>query len=148
MPDDLTISYEEWVKTVPKRIQADPLWQSAYYRLAMFFYDLVWKDCEQLNRDFRGREIVHQLIRSAGGICANLEEAYGRGIGTPDYVRILRIALGEARETQGWYYRSRHLLSPEVWEIRLKVIDQVIALIINAINTQRKNIKKGSNPNS
>lgn len=148
MPDHTLKAYDEWVKTVPQKIQADPLWQSAYYRMAMYCYDLVWTDCEQLNRDFRGREIVHQLVRSAGGICANLEEAYGRGIGTPDHVRILRIALGEARETQGWYYRARHLLSPDVWIVRVNVLDQVIALIIKAINNQRKKPMKDKVSNS
>jgi hypothetical protein len=39
-----------------------------------------------------------------------MEEAYGRGVGTADDVRILRIALGEGRETQGWYVRARHLI--------------------------------------
>jgi four helix bundle protein len=108
---DKELVMEEWINGVPKQMKADPLWQSSYYRLAMYLYDLVWLDSVTLNKDFRGREIVYQLIRSAGSICANMEEAYGRGIGRADYVRIMRISLGEARETQGWYFRSRHILS-------------------------------------
>ena len=97
------LTMAEWVETIPKKYRLDPLWgTTAYYRMAMYLYDLAWQDCDQLRHDLRGREIASQLIRSAGGICANLEEAYGRGVGSLDYLRIVRIALGEARETQGW----------------------------------------------
>jgi four helix bundle protein len=93
--------FDEWVEEAPIRLRKDPLWKSIYYRLAMYLYEIVWNDTAILNEDFRGREIARQLIRSAGSICANMEEAFGRGVGTPDHRRIMRIALGEARETQG-----------------------------------------------
>ena len=114
--------FENWVENVPSQLRQDPLWHSAYYRLSMYLYDQAWTDCEVLRRDYRGREIGQQLIRSAGSICGNLEEAYGRGVGSADYVRILRIALGEARETQGWYLRARHLLSKIVLDQRLDIL--------------------------
>jgi four helix bundle protein len=133
-------AFEEWKKTVPERLSSDPLWKSAYYQLSMYLYDLVWQDCIALRNDFRGREIVRQLIRSTGSISANIEEAYGRGIGTPDYVRILRIALGEARETQGWYHRSRHVLGDYVLECRLDICNQIISLLVNTISRHRSNI--------
>ncbi len=138
---DKEIVFEEWVNNVPRQLKNDPLWQSAYYRQATYLYDLVWFDSVVLNKDFRGREIVHQLIRSAGSICANMEEAYGRGIGTADYVRIMRISLGEARESQGWYFRSRHILSVDLMDRRYKVINQVLALTVTAINGTRKSLK-------
>ena len=136
------LSFEDWLTTVPARLKSDPLWESAYYRLAMYLYDLVWQDCELLKLDFRGREIVHQLVRSSGGICANMEEAYGRGVGTPDHIRVLRIALGEARETQGWYVRSRHVLPSDKVDKRLDLINQVISLIVKAIAFQRRNLTR------
>ena len=82
------------------------------------------------------------MIRSAGSISANIEEAYGRGVGTADYVRILRIALGEARETQGWYFRSRWVLLPEPLERRVALVQQVIALLVNTIARHRSNLTK------
>ncbi|MGW8250458.1 MAG: four helix bundle protein [Anaerolineales bacterium] len=85
--------------------------------------------------------MIRQLIRSSGGICGNIEEAYGRGIGTQDYIRILRIALGEARETQGWYFRARHCLPDELVEIRLGLIREVISLLVITISQQRKSVK-------
>jgi len=130
--------FEEWVKTLPDSLRNDPLWKSAYYRLAMYLYDLMWIDSEVINKDFRGREIVHQLVRSAGSVCANMEEAYRRGIGTADYVRIMRIALGELGETQGWYFRARHILGSELLEKRIKVIQQAIALTVKVIDQNRR----------
>jgi four helix bundle protein len=132
------LPFEEWVKTLPDSLRSDPLWKSAYYRLSMCLYDLMWIDAETIKKDFRGREIVHQLVRSTGSVCANMEEAYRRGIGTPDFVRIMRISLGELGETQGWYFRSRHILSPEILEKRIKVIQQAIALTVKVIDQNRK----------
>ncbi|GAB4568317.1 MAG: hypothetical protein Fur0017_11080 [Anaerolineales bacterium] len=132
------LPFEEWVKTLPDSLRNDPLWKSAYYRLSMYLYDLMWIDSEVINKDFRGREIVHQLVWSAGSVCANMEEAYRRGIGTADYVRIMRIALGELGETQGWYFRARHILGIELLEKRIKIIQQTIALTVKVIDQNRR----------
>jgi four helix bundle protein len=64
--------------------KSDPLWNSEHYRQAMYLYDQAWEDCDLLNKDFRGFEISRQVIRSTGSICVNIEEAYGRGVDTPD----------------------------------------------------------------
>ena len=144
MESELTM--EQWVETLPKSLKADPLWQSAYYRVAMYLYDLVWLDSDILHKDYRGREIVYQIVRSAGSICANMEEAYGRGIGTADYVRVMRIALGEARETQGWYFRSRHILSDDLMERRYKLLQQVISLTVTAVDGTKKSLRSKRNP--
>jgi len=138
MAFDKDLPFVEWVKTLPDSLRNDPLWKSAYYRLAMYLYDLVWIDSAVINKDFRGREIVHQAVRSAGSVCANMEEAYRRGIGTADFVRIMRNALGELGETQGWYFRSRHILSQETLDERIKVIQQAIALTVTAVDKNRK----------
>jgi four helix bundle protein len=134
------LSFDEWEKTLPDKLVSDPLWRTIHYRLAMYLYDLAWRDCIALRQDFRGNQIVSQLIRSTGSICANIEEAYGRGLGTADNVRIMRIALGEARETQGWYFRSRHILPRELIERRIDILDQVIRLLVNSISRGRKAI--------
>ena len=132
------LPFEDWVKTLPDSLRSDPLWKSSYYRLSMYLYDLMWIDTEIINKDFRGREIVHQLVRSAGSVCANMEESYRRGIGTADFVRIMRISLGELGETQGWYFRARHILGIELLEKRIKVIQQAIALTVKAIDQNRR----------
>jgi four helix bundle protein len=126
MAYDKELPFEEWVNTLPDSLKSDPLWKSAYYRLSMYLYDLVWIDSLVINKDFRGREIVYQIVRSAGSVCANMEEAYRRGIGTPEFVRIMRISLGELGETQGWYFRARHVLGNEILDKPIKVIQQAI----------------------
>jgi four helix bundle protein len=137
---DAELVFEEWMKSVPARIRSDPLWDSAYYRFALYLYDLAWLDCEILYKDYRGREIVGQLIRSVGSISANVEEAYGRGVGTADYIRVLRIALGEGRETQGWYFRARHLVPADLMEKRIDLIQQIIALLVTTISRHRQKL--------
>jgi hypothetical protein len=42
-----------------------------------------------------------------------------------------------ARETKGWYWRARKLLSEEVLEHRLALTDEVIALLIHELKRQR-----------
>ena len=138
MVADEELRFDDWVRTLPASLCADPLWKSAYYRLAMYIYDLAWLDAEKLNKDFRGREIVHQLVRSSGSVCANMEESYRRGIGTPDFVRIMRISLGELGETQGWYFRARHILGSELLDKRIQIIQQDIALTVKTINQNRR----------
>ena len=138
MAYDKELPLDEWVKTLPASLRNDPLWKSAYYRLAMYLYDLMWLDAEKINKDFRGREIIHQLVRSSGSVCANMEEAYRRGIGTPDFVRIMRISLGELGETQGWYFRARYILGSEILDKRIAVIQQAIALTVTVIDQNRR----------
>jgi len=131
------MTYEEWERGVPEVIRADPVWQFYAYRKALFLYDLVWEDSELLMRDRRGQAIAEQLIDSAGSICANIEEGYGRGYGK-DRNYFLRVSVGSARETRGWYYRSRHLLSTAVLEHRTTLASEVIALLITELNQQRQ----------
>ena len=131
------MEFEAWVETIPVRLKSEALWKSKYYQLAMYLYDLVWEDCETLNKDLRGREIAKQIITSSGSICANIEEGFGRGIGTPDHIRILRIVLGEARETKGWYFRSRKLMPDDLISHRLDIIGQVIALLVKAVSSPK-----------
>ena len=137
MVEDKPKNFEEWLESVPEKIRSGSLWSFGSYPKASFLYELAWYDCERLMRDVRGRAIAEQLIRSVGSICANIEEGYGRGFGR-DYAHFLGYALGSARETQGWYFRSKHLLSSDVLEHRLALIDEIIALLVKAIGYQRK----------
>ncbi|MBI5932333.1 MAG: four helix bundle protein [Chloroflexi bacterium] len=140
--DEKFVKFEDWEKTVPGYVKKDPLWESLYYRVALFLSDLVWDDCDILQKDYRARNNITQIMHSSGSVSANMEEAYGRGVGTPDYVRIIRISLGEVRETRGWYYRSRRALPTDLLEHRYMVIDHLISLIINLLNSHKSNLRK------
>lgn len=130
-------SFEEWWDSAASKVASSPLWNSIGYQKALFLYDLLWFDCEKLMQDLRGKAIAQQLIRSAGSISANMEEGYGRGFGK-DYARFLGYALGSARETQGWYFRARHLLSEEVVAHRYALVDEIIALLVTIIKQQKR----------
>ena len=131
------MTFEEWQQTVPVQIRQDPLWNFQAYPKALFLYELVWLDCEKLLKDPRGRAVAAQIIRSAGSISANLEEGYGRGFGR-DYAHFQRIALGSARETRGWYFRARQFFSQEVIDDRLKLINEIIALLVRSSQFQSR----------
>jgi four helix bundle protein len=132
------VTYEEWEQGVHRRVKEEPIWSFFGYRKALFLFDLVWVDCEKLLQDPRSRSIVDQIMRSSGSISANMEEGYGRGMAGKEYVYFLRVALGSARETKGWYWRGKQALTPEVLEHRLAIMDEVISLTVTEISRHRK----------
>jgi four helix bundle protein len=135
MEEGVGMTYEEWEAEVHERVKGEPVWRFLGYRKALFFYDLVWQDCEKLMRDRRGRAIAEQLIRSAGSISANIEEGHGRGYGKQRNW-FFKVAIGSARESKGWYWRARQLLSPEALDHRLALADEIIALLVTELTRQ------------
>jgi four helix bundle protein len=122
----------------------DRLESFGIYQLACQLFDDFWADSEILGKDYRGRELVKQQVRSLDSICANIEEGYGRGFGK-EWPQHLKIARGEARESRGRYRRSRHLLPAEVMTKRLATLDQTIGGLTNTINTvEQKRVAKGN----
>jgi four helix bundle protein len=110
----------------------DPLSKYPFYVKASSLFEKVLKDTEALGRDYRGREIVRQLVRSSGSIPANVEEGYGRGTRN-EFVYFLTVACGSARETRGWYERSRQFLPATVIEERQAEVDEIISLLVSTI---------------
>lgn len=131
------MKYEDWLAGIHEWIKAEPIWKSLMYQKALFLFDLAWEDCGKMLQDTRGWKIAAQLIGSTGSISANMEEGHGRGFGK-ERQYFLRVSLGSARETKGWYYRGRGLLSAEVLDHRLALIDEVISLLVKEIDYQKK----------
>lgn len=132
------MTHQEWLDSVPDSIKSDRLWGFSAYQKALLLYDLMWEDCEKmLLSDVRGRGNVDQLNRSVGSISANIEEGYGRGFGK-EYDYFLRVALGSARESRGWYYRSRRFLSPTIRQARYALLDEIIGLLVNKLHGRKK----------
>ncbi|MEZ4657751.1 MAG: four helix bundle protein [Caldilineaceae bacterium] len=129
-------SFEAWEAQVHALIRKSPLWGFQTYRKALFLADLAWFDAEKLVKFQQARGMASQLVDSAGSVSANVEEGFGRGYGK-DYARFLRIALGSAREVQGWYYRGRHAFTPDVVDHRLKLIDEIISGLVTTSEQQR-----------
>ena len=112
----------------------DPLASFGIYQLARQLFDDFWEDSEILGKDYRGRELVKQQIRSLDSICANIEEGYGRGY-NKELPQHLKISRGEARESRGRYERCKRLLSPAVIQQRILVLNQIVGGLTKTINT-------------
>ena len=75
-------TYAEWESQVHSNIVDSPLWGLMVYRSSLYLADLAWFDSESLSKAPQGRSLAWQLVRSAGSVAANIEEGYGRGLGT------------------------------------------------------------------
>jgi four helix bundle protein len=107
------------------RPMSDRLENFGIYRLARQLFDDFWVDSEILGKDYRGRELVKQQVRSLDSVCANMEEGYGRGF-SKELPQSLKVSRGEARESRGRYERCRHLLSAETIAQRIAALDHII----------------------
>ncbi|MCX6312318.1 MAG: four helix bundle protein [Bacteroidetes bacterium] len=112
-----------------------------FYQKAKELYSASWKDSEILMKDFRGKEVAKQLTRSVGSICANIEEGCGRGFGK-EYPQFLRIARGSAKESLGWYERSKFLISIDTVSQRIKTLEEIIGALSKSIYTLENRKRK------
>ncbi len=74
------------------------------------------------------------MIRSVGSISANIEEGFGRGFGK-EFAHFLRISRGSARESKGWYKKSKFLLEPNIIQERIALLDSIIKMTTATIQT-------------
>ncbi|HEY5621920.1 MAG TPA: four helix bundle protein [Pontiella sp.] len=126
----------EWEENIPNVLREDALWTVKAYRLALFLSDIAWNDVVKLSNITGMRSLSDQLYRSAGSICANIEEGYSK-LSAKDRARFYEYALGSARETRGWFYRSRHVLGDEVALYRLNLLTEIIKLLLTMVPDQR-----------
>lgn len=129
-------AFDEWVRGVPDTISGDPLWKLKAYRLALYASDLVWEDAALLQRERRAWGICDQVVRSVGSISANIAEGYSRG-GGRDRARFYEYALGSARESRDWYFKSRHVLAEDVIARRLNLMTHLGRLLVTMTRAER-----------
>jgi four helix bundle protein len=131
------MTYGEWEQTVPEAITADVLWKMRVYRLGLFASDVGWEDVTKLMRDPRTLKLSDQLFRSLGSISANIAKGYSRSSGR-DRACFYEYALGSARESRDWYYKSRHVLTDAVVAHRVDLCSQIIGLLLTMLPDQRQ----------
>ncbi len=141
------MNYETWEKGVPEEIRLDSLWKSEAYKLSLFAFDIGWYDITELSKDKRKLSVADQFSRSLGSISANISEGYSRGTGK-DRARFYEYALGSARESRGWYYKSRHILGEAVIQHRIRLLTQILKLLLTMIPDQRKMGIRENTPDS
>ena len=117
-----------------KPADADLLESFGIYQLARRLFEDFWSDSEILGRDYRGRKLSKQQIRSLDSICANMEEGFGRGFGK-ELPQHLKISRGEARESRGRYKRCNHLLPSETIAQRVAALTHIIGGLSKTIQT-------------
>jgi four helix bundle protein len=130
------MTYEEWEKTVPAAITDDALWKMRVYRLALFAGDLGWHDVVKLAQDRRAVSLADQLYRALGSVSANIAEGYSRSSGR-DQARMHEYALGSARETRDWYWKSRYILGEDIANHRIGLLAQIIRLLLVIVPSER-----------
>ena len=138
------MNFDDWVKTVPSGITGDSLWKMRAYQLALFAADVGWNDVTKLARDHRTQSLSDQLYRSLGSIGANLAEGYSYGTG-PNRARMYEYSLGSARESRDWYYKGRHILSPEVTAHRIAFMSRIVQLLLVTVPDQRGKVLRENN---
>lgn len=134
--EETSMTFAQWLETVPLELKGDPLWRTEVYRLSVFAADLAWPDATKLIQDKRTISLADQLYRAAGSVSANIAEGYGRQSGK-DQARYYEYALGSAREARNWYYQSRHVLTELVARHRMRLLTQIIRLLLTIIPSER-----------
>ena len=128
--------FDAWVQTLPEEIKKDALWRVEAYRLALFLSEICWHDVSKLIKDHRTRSLADQLYRAVSPVSANIAEGYSKSTGR-DRARFYGYALGSARESRDWYYKSHHILKDEVVQHRIKLTTQIIRLLLTMVPQQR-----------
>ncbi len=122
---------------------SDRLESFGIYQLARQLFNDFGNDSEILSKDFRGRELVKQQVRSLDSVCANMEEGFGRGFGK-ELPQHLKISRGEARESRGRYERCNRLLPPETIAQRVSALSRIIGGLSKTIQTIESRARRQS----
>ncbi|KXK13891.1 MAG: hypothetical protein UZ14_CFX002001451 [Chloroflexi bacterium OLB14] len=130
------MNFEEWQVTVPNFIKDDALWKMSIYKLSLFIGELGWHDVTKIQTDPRLYKVSNQLYGSLGSVSANIAEGYSRGTNKMRAV-FYEYALGSARESRDWYYKSRHVLGEKVFEHRGNLLTHIIRLLLTMVPQQR-----------
>ncbi len=127
---------QEWEIRVPVELKEDDVWKMEVYRLGLFLSDACWEDSQKV-LDEKRFSLADQLYRSVGSISANIIEGYSR-VSKKEKARFYEYSLGSAREAKDWYFKSRHIITTEVAQTRIKILTSIIKLLQKMISDQRR----------
>jgi len=99
-----------------------------YQKAVDLFEDFLEKDLPSVKQSFEGRILAGNQLRSLDSICANLEEGYERK-SSKDTKNFFRMAKGSAGESRGRYKRFKKLLSHEIIDKRVEVLNEIRAML-------------------
>jgi four helix bundle protein len=128
----------EWAAAhVPESVREDSIWRLPAYRFALYLGDLVQReDAALIQRDFRTRRHLDQLLHAVGSISANISEGYGSTSG-PERAKFYEYAQRSAREARDWLFKVRHALRAEVVASRIALVTRIMKILTVAITRER-----------
>jgi four helix bundle protein len=128
----------EWAEAhVPECIREDPIWRLPAYRFALYLGDLVQReDAPLIQRDYRTRKHVDQLLHAIGSVSANISEGYGSTTG-PERAKFYEYAQRSAREARDWIFKVRHALPAAVASSRMALATRIMKILTVAITRER-----------
>ena len=101
------------------------------------------KLCRNLQMCEKEYILSRQLSKSGTSIGANVEEASGAQ-SSKDFIAKFHIALKEAKESHYWLrlLKDTQLISSEVFEEQIKILNHIINLITKSLKTAKENVEK------
>jgi four helix bundle protein len=114
----------------------DPLKRMRVYQLADALVPDAYEDARKLAADRVTSDIAPQLYATVVGIEANIGEAYSRSSGKERAVRF-EYALGEVRESMGWYRGACPVLGEEVTADRRTRLEEMRRMLLAIIPRER-----------
>lgn len=141
------MTFDQWQESVPDGFKRDPIWNRQDYKLATYVCDTGWSDVERIAAHPSVHSLADQLYRALASIGANLAEGYSRGSGA-DRVRFYEYALGSARESREWYYKTRHIVGPDRADDQCRILESIVRLLLTAIPNERHQKLRKAKPHA
>ena len=101
-------------------------------KAVQLFEQFLEEDLPILQKDFAGRTLAGNQLRSLDSICANMEEGYERKSGK-EIKNFFRMSKGSAGESRGRYKRLKKILPQEVINNRVVVLNEIRAMLASLI---------------
>ena len=103
-----------------------------YKKAVKLFEDFLEENLPILRNSFTGRVLAGNQLRSLDSICANMEEGYERK-SSKDVKNFFRMSKGSVGESRGRYKRLRKVLSQEIINKRVGVLNELRAMLESLI---------------
>ncbi|MEO0127300.1 MAG: four helix bundle protein [candidate division WOR-3 bacterium] len=107
-----------------------------YQKTVQLFNDFVNEDLLILLRTVVGRELAKNQVRSLDSMCANIEEGFERKTGK-ELRYFFIISRGSSGESRGGYLRCKKFLPLSTIEKRVKLLNEILAMLNSLISKLR-----------
>lgn len=103
-----------------------------YQKSVELFKKFLEEDLPILQKSFVGRTLAGNQLRCLDSICANMEEGYERKSGK-EIKNFFRMSKGSVGEARGRYKRLEKVLTREIIQERVAVLNEIRAMLESLI---------------